>query len=67
MTENTLLWLHTVLYFSVFDIRLCRLIVMHKVLEEPRFSVELEAVGSAGFLEVTFQQATSNAPNYKAS
>jgi hypothetical protein len=40
---------------------------MHKVLEEPRFSVELEAVGSAGFLEVTFQQATSNAPNYKAS
>jgi len=62
VTGNSLLWLHTVIYFSVFDVRQCRVVVVNKILEEPRFSVELETAGSAGLLEVTFQQATSNAP-----
>lgn len=52
---------------SVFDVRQCRLVVANKFLEEPRFSVEMEAAGSAGLLEVTSQQPSPYAPIYNAS
>jgi hypothetical protein len=67
VTGNTLLWLYTIINCSVFDVRQCRLLVVNKILEEPRFSVELEAAGSAGLWEVTFQQPTSSALSYNAS
>ena len=67
VTGNTLLWLYTVINCNVYDVRQCRLLVVNKILEKPRFSVELEAAGSAGLLEATFQQPSSNIPIYKAS
>jgi hypothetical protein len=41
--------------------------MVNKILEERRFSLEIEAAGSAGLLEVTFQEPSSNAPVYNAS
>ena len=67
VTGNTLLWLYTVINCSVFDVRQCRLVVVNKGLEEQRFCVELEAAGSAAFLELRSQQPSSNAPIYNAS